>query len=240
MLIKCWLDLFHQWRGLPLLWNKSVSCFDHWYVTLSLRTRLRRKLRHFKELMAHPSWSSSCWRGNRCIVGKFQGVWLLPWNQCATNDWWEETDQYWIRHHVDAHERQVFILRHALMDQIFTTFYQNAIRRSEVLRRSTSVQDMWTTSDSIRSMSATPWTGRTIFYKQAEGKHSWCQGHSCRLRPAEQALQPRWRDCHLLWQGLTEVPDPPECLFSVLEELPVEAANSQHIELWDSGLGPWS
>ena len=36
--------------------------------------------RHLSD--AHPSWSSSCWRSNRCVAGKFQGVWLLPWNQC--------------------------------------------------------------------------------------------------------------------------------------------------------------
>ena len=86
----------------------------------------------------------------------------------ATNDWWEETAQSWIRHHVDARTTGFHPAAcadgpdlHQLLPDRHTE-----IRNAQ---RSTSVQDMWTTSDSIRSMSSTPWTGRTTFYKQAEG-----------------------------------------------------------------------
>eukprot|EP00435_Cladocopium_sp_Y103_P045885 s792_g13.t1 len=86
----------------------------------------------------------------------------------ATNDWWEETESSWIRHHVDARTTGFHPaacadgpdIHHLLPERL------TEIRTSQ---KSTPIQDTWTMSDSLRSMSSTPWTGRTTFYKQPEG-----------------------------------------------------------------------
>ena len=82
-----------------------------------------------------------------------------------SDDWWEEHEDRWIRHHVT--ER-------------FTAFHPAAApdgpdlhglrpeRYTEILdqNKASNLEDLWTKSDSIRSLSTRPWTGSTVFYKQ--------------------------------------------------------------------------
>lgn len=87
----------------------------------------------------------------------------------TTRDRWEETSTSWIRHHVDPRITAFHPAAcpdgpdlHDLLPERSTEIWTGS--------RSTTFQDDWTTSDSLRSMSSSSWTGTTTFYKQDEGK----------------------------------------------------------------------
>ena len=87
----------------------------------------------------------------------------------ATNDWWEETEHSWIRHHVD--ERVTGFHPAACSDgPDLHQLLPDRLTEIHTSRKATSIQDLWTTSDSLRSMSSLSWTGRTTFYKQPDGQ----------------------------------------------------------------------
>eukprot|EP00435_Cladocopium_sp_Y103_P043471 s788_g12.t1 len=87
----------------------------------------------------------------------------------ATNDWWEETESSWIHHHVDARTTGFHPAACADGPDIHHLLLPERLTEICTSQKSTPTQDTWTTSDSLRSMSSTPWTGRTTFYKQPEG-----------------------------------------------------------------------
>lgn len=87
----------------------------------------------------------------------------------TTKDRWEETSTSWIRHHVDPR----ITAFHPAACPDGPDLHDLRPERSTEIRtgsRSTTFQDDWTTSDSLRSMSSSTWTGTTTFYKQDEGK----------------------------------------------------------------------
>ena len=106
------------------------------------------------------------------------------------NDWWEETTDRWIRHHVSG--RHTAFHPAACPDGPDLQDLQ-AQRCTEinVNNRTSNIQDSWTSSDSFRSLSSQPWTGSTTFYKQEKGAvldSKEIIGNPCGLRAAEQAL----------------------------------------------------
>ena len=80
-------------------------------------------------------------------------------------DFWEETAAFWIRHHVTPRR---------------TLFHPGAHHgpelhgllpsRKTVTDNDESLEDQWTTSESIRTWGANSWTGKTFFSKQPPGQ----------------------------------------------------------------------
>ena len=84
-------------------------------------------------------------------------------------DWWEETPDCWIRHHVSGRCSAFHPAAcpdgpnvHELQAGRFTEIQVNG--------RQSTMEDKWTTSDSLRSLSSQAWTGTTTFYKQKKGE----------------------------------------------------------------------
>ena len=89
--------------------------------------------------------------------------------QQASTDWWEETQDCWIRHHVSG---QCTAFHPAACQDGPDLHDLQAQRLTEVNvnNRTSTIQDSWTSSDSLRSLSSQPWTGSTTFYKQEKGQ----------------------------------------------------------------------
>ena len=86
-----------------------------------------------------------------------------------SNDWWEETPDRWIRHHVSGRRTAFHPAAcpdgpdlHDLQAQRLTEITVNG--------RTSNIHDSWTLSDSLRSLSSQSWTGSTTFYKQKKGE----------------------------------------------------------------------
>lgn len=79
-----------------------------------------------------------------------------------TSDWWEETDTCWIRRHVNP--RNIAFHR-AACPQGPDLYALHAQRTTELKigNRISTIQDQWTTCDSLRQLASKPWTGVTIF-----------------------------------------------------------------------------
>eukprot|EP00434_Breviolum_minutum_P043331 symbB.v1.2.038620.t1/scaffold6086.1/size21030/1 len=93
------------------------------------------------------------------------GTYLEPINQM---DWWEETSTTWIRHHGSARTVAFHPASapggpdlHDLLPE----------RQTELVlpTSSTTLDDEWTTANSLRTLSTTPWKGKTTFWKQPTG-----------------------------------------------------------------------
>ena len=86
-----------------------------------------------------------------------------------SDDWWEETPRCWIRHHVN--ERRVAFHPAACPDgpDLHDLKSQRATEIA-IGQRRTHLEDSWTTSDSLRPLSSSAWTGSTTFYKQDQNQ----------------------------------------------------------------------
>ena len=83
-------------------------------------------------------------------------------------DYWEELPDRWVRHHVQPR----LTAFHPAASPNGPDLHEILSDRHQELRigdQTTSLMDQWTTSDSLRTLSTTPWIGHTTFYKQDEG-----------------------------------------------------------------------
>eukprot|EP00435_Cladocopium_sp_Y103_P060389 s1179_g22.t1 len=85
-----------------------------------------------------------------------------------SEDWWEETEESWIRHHV--HERRTAFHPAACPDgPDLHDLHSHRTTDMLIGSRHSTVRDEWTTSDSLRPLASQSWPGVTTFYKQAKG-----------------------------------------------------------------------
>ena len=82
-----------------------------------------------------------------------------------TEDWWEETDTQWIRHH------RVPRLT-AFHPEAAPTHHLQTHRQSELHQggKTIIIDDEWNSSSSMKTLSSAPWTGKTTVIKQKEGE----------------------------------------------------------------------
>eukprot|EP00435_Cladocopium_sp_Y103_P033155 s916_g8.t1 len=85
-----------------------------------------------------------------------------------SDDWWEETPECWVRHHVNQ-RRMAFHPAACPDGPDLHDLCSHRITDMKIGDRKSTLQDSWTTSDSLRNPAAQSWTGTTTFYKQAEG-----------------------------------------------------------------------
>ena len=93
------------------------------------------------------------------------GTYLEPSSQ---EDWWEETATTWIRHH-GADRTVAFHPAAAPGGPDLHDLLPD--RQTELVMDGTSkpLTDEWTTANSLRTLSTTPWKGSTTFWKQPTG-----------------------------------------------------------------------
>ena len=83
-------------------------------------------------------------------------------------DYWEEQSDRWIRRHLQPR----LTAFHPAAAPSGPDLHDLLPERDQELmtgEQITSLTDQWTTSDSLRTLSTTPWTGSTTFYKQDKG-----------------------------------------------------------------------
>ena len=80
-------------------------------------------------------------------------------------DFWEETDAFWIRHHLTARRTLFHPGAHhgPELQGLLPT-------RKTIADDGESLEDQWTTSESIRTWKNDTWTGKTFFAKQPPGQ----------------------------------------------------------------------
>ena len=85
----------------------------------------------------------------------------------GTVDWWEETPTQWIRHHYGARMTAFHPAAaphgpdmHQIISQRQTELQQDG--------KTMVIDDDWTTSSCMKSLSTTPWKGKTTFWKQKD------------------------------------------------------------------------
>ena len=87
----------------------------------------------------------------------------------GTVDWWEETPTQWIRHHYGARMTAFHPAAaphgpdmHQILSQRQTELQQDG--------KTMVIDDDWTTSSCMKSLSTTPWKGKTTLWKQKDGE----------------------------------------------------------------------
>ena len=86
-----------------------------------------------------------------------------------SGDWWEETSQCWIRHHRVA-RRLAFHPAACPDGPDLHDITTQRITEMTIDNRSHHLDDSWNTSDSLKPLSTSNWTGTTTFFKQEENK----------------------------------------------------------------------
>lgn len=81
----------------------------------------------------------------------------------SKNDFWEEEERYWVRHHRDPRKT----LFHPGADE-GPDLHCLLPARKTVFDDGAAIDDTWTTADSIRVAGNEEWTGKTYFAKQPE------------------------------------------------------------------------
>ena len=93
------------------------------------------------------------------------GTYLEPSNP---DDWWEETSTTWIRHH-QTDRTVAFHPASAPGGPDLHDLLPDRQTDIHLPGSSNSLSDEWTTSNSLRTLSTTPWRGTTTFWKQPQG-----------------------------------------------------------------------
>lgn len=83
-------------------------------------------------------------------------------------DYWEELSDRWVRHHLQP-RMTAFHPAAAPYGPDLHDLLPGREQELQVTGKSMVLTDQWTTADSLRTLSTTPWTGSTTFYKQDKG-----------------------------------------------------------------------